>query len=416
MGTVGNWVETKLSPPLLRLGNQRHVLALRGGLIRIIPLLIIGSIPLILANLPVESWANAMAPYEAALMTLFSMSFGFLSLYLSISVAAELARGYKLEVTSVSIISAACYLITVAPIDLETGTLSTQHFGATGMFAAFLVGIIVVEVMRFMRDRKLMIRMPAGVPDNISASFSSLIPLLVLFVFFWLLRVVLNFDLAEAISFIVSPLLILADTWYAVLVTSLLLTMLWFVGIHGGSLTVQGAMYAFLFSNIAANAAAHQAGMPLPHIFTEPFVFTYGMPSGVGITLPLILIWWRSRSVKLREISRVSLAPGIFNINEPINFGAPIILNPLMFLPFVFGTTTLGMMYGYIITKIGWVTAPFIQVPWTTPPLIQPYLATGGDWRAVVAQLILFVVVGLIWFPFAKIWEQRCIAEEQESA
>jgi len=416
MTTIAKWVEEKISPPLLRIGNQRHLLAVRSGLIRIIPLIIVGSIPLILTNLPVESWAMAMEPYEDSLNTFFTMTFGFMGLFLAISMAAELAILYKLETTMVSIVTAVCFIISVAPVDLESGTISIEYFGSTGIFTAILVSIIVAEVLRFANEKKITIKMPAGVPENIVASFAALIPMFALFTFFWFVRIILNFDIADALSLIVSPLLVLADTWYAVLITSLILCLLWFVGIHGGSLTVQGVMYAFLFSNIAANAEAHAAGQPLPHIFTEPFVFTYGMASGVGITLPLIFIWWRSRSERLRKVSRISLGPGIFNINEPLNFGAPVILNPIMFLPFVFGTTTLGMMYGYFITKLGLVTAPFIQVPWTTPVLIQPYLATGGDWRAVVAQLILLIVVSIIWYPFAKMWEKRCIEEEQQAA
>lgn len=413
MSKISDFVEQKISPPLIRFGNNKYMLAIRAGLIRIIPLLIIGSIPLILTNLPVKSWEQAMLPYNDSLNTLFGMTFGFMGLYLSISIGAEMARIYKLEVTTVSIATLVSFLITVSPIDLANNTLSTNYFGATGMFTAFIVGIVVAEVMRFMRDKKIGIKMPKGVPENISASFSSLVPMAFVFVLFWVIRVIIGFELSEFISKIISPILIIADTWYAVLLTSLILCLLWFVGIHGGSMTVQGVMYAFLFANISANAEAAKAGLPLPHIFTEPFVFTYGMPTGIGITLPLILLWLRSESSRLKEVSRIALIPAFFNINEPILFGAPLIMNPIMFLPMVFGTTTFGMMYGYIITKLGWVRAPFIQVPWTTPILVQPYLATGGDWRAVVAQLILLIIVAVVWYPFAKSWEKTCIQSEQ---
>ncbi len=416
MVKMSNVVEQKISPPLIRFGNNRYMLAIRAGLIRIIPLLIIGSFPLILTNLPVKSWADAMMPFNDSLNALFNMTFGFMGLYLSICIGAEMARTYKLEVTTVSVVTLVCFLITASPVDLVNGTISIKFFGSTGMFTSFIVGIVVAEVMRFMRDKNIGIKMPRGVPENISASFSSLVPMAVLFVFFWFLRIVIGFEITELINRIISPILILADTWYAVLLTSLILCLLWFVGIHGGSMTVQGVMYAFLFSNISANAAAHAAGLPMPHVFSEPFVFTYGMPTGIGITLPLILLWLRSKSARLKEVSRISLIPGFFNINEPILFGAPLIMNPIMFLPMVFGTTTFGMMYGYIITRLGLVNAPFIQVPWTTPVLIQPYLATGGDWRAVIAQLILLVVVALVWYPFAKTWEKTCINLEQAEA
>lgn len=412
MNGIGDWIEKRLAPPMIKLGKQRHIAAIRNALIRLIPLIIVGSLPLILTNLPVPAWAAAMQRYSGVLNQLYTMTFGFMGFFLAIGIGAELAHTYKLEPTIVSITTAACFLIAAAPVDLKAGTISTQYFGSTGLFLAFVVGIIVVEVMRFMRDKHIGIRFPPGVPENIGSSFSALIPMFVLFVFFWLLRMVLNFDLGHLISLIVSPLLIVSDTWYAVLVMGLVCQMLWFVGIHGGSLTIWGVMYPLLLANIAANAAAHVAGLPLPHILSEPFVFMYGMPTGNGITIALIIYWWNSRSVRLKEVSRLSLGPGIFNINEPVIFGVPLVLNPLMFLPYVLGTTTFGLMYGFVLTKVGWVTAPYIQVPWTTPAPIMAYLATGGDWRAVVAQLVLLIIVAGFWWPFAKLYEKRCIEEE----
>lgn len=109
----------------------------------------------------------------------------------------------------------------------------------------------------------------------------------------------------------------------------------------------------------------------------------------------------------------MSLIPSIFNINEPVVFGLPVVMNPTFFLPYVFGTTVFGMMYGYVLIRLGLMTAPYISVPWTTPPLLYPYLATGGDWRAVVAQLVLFIIVGIVWYPFAKAYEKQLLKEEQ---
>ncbi|MGX8700513.1 PTS sugar transporter subunit IIC [Caproiciproducens sp.] len=415
MNRVSDFVERKIAPPMVKLGNNRYMMAIRGGLIRVIPLFIIGSIPLILTNLPVESWANAMKPFYDSLNTLFNMTFGFMSLWLALSIGAEMARIYKLDETMISIVSVACYMISASPINLKDGTVTVSAWGSNTMFLAFVVGIVVAEVMRLFRDHNWGIKLPGGVPENITASFASLIPMAVLFVFFWFLRVILGFELNKLLMMIVSPLMVATDTWWALALTLLILQLLWFVGIHGGSLTFWGVLYPFLISNISENAAAAAAGQALPHILTEPFIFTYCNVTGTAITLPLIIIWLSSKSVRLKKLSRLCLIPDIFGINEPILFGAPLIMNPLMFLPFVFGSTFLGGMYGYIITKLGWVTAPYIQVPWTTPILIQPYLATGGDWRAVVAQLILLVVVGLIWYPFAKVWERRCVEQEMAS-
>ena len=281
------------------------------------------------------------------------------------------------------------------------------------MFTTFVIGIIVAEVMHFCDKHNLGIKMPAGVPAGIASSFSSILPMTVLFVFFWFLRIIIGFDLNGFLKSILSPILILSDTWYAVLLVGLIMMLCWSVGIHGGSMTVQGVMYAFLVANIALNVEQIAAGMKPTHVLTEPFVFCFGMPTGNGITLPLVLIYLFSKSKRLRSVSRMSLIPSIFNINEPVVFGLPVVMNPTFFLPYVFGTTVFGMMYGYVLIRLGLMTAPYISVPWTTPPLLYPYLATSGDWRAVVAQLVLFIIVGLVWYPFAKAYERQLLKEEQ---
>ena len=411
---LGLWIEKYIAPPLVKVGSQRHIVAIRAALLRVIPLIIVGSVPLILTNLPVESWANFMQPYADSLNTLFAMSFGFMSLYLAFCLGAELSKMYKeLDATTVGIITVACFLITVTPVNLADGVIDVGPFSASGMFAAFLCAIIVTEVMHLMISRNWTIRMPKQVPQNVAASFSSLVPMAVLLVLFWFLRIILNFNIYELLNIVISPLLVISDTWYAVLIAALLLQILWFCGIHGGSFTIWGVLYPFLLANMAANAAAAAAGTAIPHIFNEPFVFTWIMIGGTGSTLPLVIYWWRSKSTVLRKVGRISLIPGLFCINETVIFGAPMVLNPLMFIPFVFLTSVFGAMYGYVLTAIGWVSPAIVATPWTTPPLLQPFISTGGDWRAVVAQAVLIVLLFIIWIPFGRIWEKRMLIQEQ---
>lgn len=410
---ITNFVDTKITPPLVKFGSNRYLVAIRNALIRLIPMLIVGSFPMILTNLPIESLAAMIAPYNDALNTLSNMTFGFISLFLAFGVGSELAQMYDLDKTTVGIVSAACFLITVSPLDLATNTISVGGFSASGMFTTFVIGIVCAEVMRFCEKHRIGIKMPDGVPEGIASSFSSIVPMTVLFLLFWVLRIVIGFDLNAFLKSILSPILILSDTWYAVLIVGLVLMLCWSVGIHGGSMTVQGVMYAFLVANIALNAEQVAAGQTPTHVLTEPFVFCFGMPTGNGITLPLVLIYLFSKSKRLRSVSRMSLVPSIFNINEPVVFGLPVVLNPTFFVPYVFGTTVFGMMYGWALIRLGLMTAPYIPVPWTTPPLLYPYLATGGDVRAVIAQLVLFIIVGFIWYPFAKAYEKQLLKEEQ---
>ncbi len=412
---IGQWVETKLAPPLVKFGNQRHMAAIRAAFMRSIPFIIVGSVPLILTNLPIEALAKIFEPFANELNIFFAMSFNFLSLWVAISLGAEMAKMYKLDETIGSVVTVACSLVVVAPIDLATNTINVRGISVHGLFAIFVVGIIVGEFMNFANKKNITIRMPKGVPSNISSSFGALVPMAILMTFFWFLRVVLGFELAEFLSMIISPLLILQDTWFGILVAVLVLQALWFVGIHGGSFTVWGVLYPFLIANIAENTAASVAGQALPRVFTEPFVFTWIMIGGVGSTIPLVLIWWKSKSATLREVARLSLGPGIFNINEPIVFGAPIAFNPILFIPFMLAGVV-GSMYAYFLTRLGFITASFIPTPWTTPALINPYLSTGGDWLAVIAQVFLLVLLFLIWYPFAKLWEKKMIIQEEELA
>lgn len=415
LDNFGTWVEKKIAPPLVKFGNQRHMSAIRSALMRIIPLIICGSIPLVFTSIPFEAVSNLVAPYAPALNALNTMTMGFMSMYLAISLGAELAKTYQMEPIMASIVSLCSFLITAAPVDLATGTISTGALGGGGMFTVFVVVIISVEFMRFCQEKNIGIKMPDQVPESISVAFSALVPMAILFVFFWLLRIVIGFNLTEMLNKIISPLMSLTDTWYAVIICTLFLTALWFVGIHGGSFTVWGVLYPFLVGNVAENAAAHAAGKAMTKVFTEPFVFNWIMVGGVGFTLPLIFFYWKSKSVRLREVAHVELAPGLFNINEPIMFGVPIVLNPIMLIPFV-GISIFAGMYGYILTRLGIISTTYIQTPWSIPPFIGPYLSTGGDWRAVVAQAVLIVIVAIMWYPFAKIWEKKCIEEEQGTA
>lgn len=414
MEKVGNWIETRLAPPLVKLGNEKHMAAIRTALMRTIPLIIVGSIPLIFTSMPFEAVAKIFAPYADKLNVLNTMSMGFITLWLAISLGFEFGKMYEeLDPIIVSMVTVCSFLITVEPV---TDTMGLTGLSAKGMFALFVVAIIVVEFMHFSYKKGLIIKMPKAVPAAISQPFASLLPMLLLLVFFWLVRVVMGFDLTAFLNMILSPIISVTDTWYAVFIATLLLQLLWFVGIHGGSFTIWGPLYPILLQNITENAAAKAAGLALPHIMTEPFFYSWTMIGGTGSTLPLVIIWLKSKSAALREVAKVSLIPGIFCVNEPMVFGTPIVLNPLMFIPFVFLTSLLGSMYGYVITKLGLVSATYVQIPWSTPPLLQPFLATGGDFRAVLAQIVLIAILFVVWYPFAKVYEKKMLIEEEEYA
>ena len=391
--------------------------AIRAALIRTIPLIIVGSLPLILINLPVESWAEFMAPYAPKLNVLYSMSFGFISLWLAISLGSELAKMYEeLDPVMSSVVVVCCYLITVEPINLETGALGTTGLSAKGMFTLFLIGIIVIEFMHFCYKHNIVIRMPKSVPPNIAQSFASLLPMAILLIAFWFLRVVVGFDLTSLINTIISPLLSVTDTWYAAFISVLLLQLLWFVGIHGGSFTIWGVMYPFLLANISENAVAAAAGNPIPHILTEPFFYSWTMIGGVGCTLPLVFFWWKSKSSTLREVARVSTVPGIFCINEPVMFGVPIVLNPIMFIPFVF-VPVINAIIGYFATSWGLVNHLVVLNSGVEPIFVNAWVLGAFTLSPVILCIVLFILDLVLYYPFVKLQiKQNTLEAQNEGA
>ena len=180
MENFGTWVEKYVAPPLVKFGNQRHMAAIRTAYIRIIPFIIVGSVPLILTNLPIPSLANLFAPYADKLNVLYSMTFNFIGLWLAISLGAEMAKMYGLDQNIGSIVTVACSLIVVSPIDLSGNTLDCTGLSVKGMFSIIIVSVIAAEFMKFAHDKNLTIRMPKGVPANIATSFGALIPMSIL--------------------------------------------------------------------------------------------------------------------------------------------------------------------------------------------------------------------------------------------
>lgn len=411
--SFARFLETKLMPPLMKLAEQRHFAAIRQGIQRIIPLIIIGSVPLIVAHPPVESWAVAVEPYKDILMVPFNMTFGLMSLYVAFGVASALAATYNLDSTAAGLTSMLGFLLAAAP--MANNAMPADYLGGTGLFTAIIVALGTVEIMRFLKKSGFVIKMPAGVPHSIMASFESITTVGFVVLIIWLVRTVGAVNIPEAIMSLFKPFVVVADTLPAILVAQILHQALWGVGIHGTSVVVWGVMAPFLTQNLAANAQAQLAGQAIPYFWTEPMQMSYAHMGGSGATLPLIFFFLRSKSAHLRQVGRVALIPGIFNINEPITFGTPIILNPIMLIPW-FLSQPIIMTVVYLAAKLNLVTKAYILPPWTTPVPLYQYIMTGGDFRSVILAVVVFCISALIYYPFFKIYERHLVEEESKKA
>jgi PTS system cellobiose-specific IIC component len=284
-------------------------------------------------------------------------------------------------------------------------TLSMDGLGSKGLFTAILVALISVRVQKFFTDRHLVIKLPASVPPVVYESFLSLTPLLFLVVVFWVIRFVLGVDIDHLVQAAFQPLVFALNTLPGILVYAFAVTLLWSVGINGDN-ALDAIVAPIFLQYLAANVTAMTAGQPLPFVTANGFFSTFVNVGGTGATIALALILVRSRDAGFRQVSRLSLPTQIFQINEPIFFGIPIVLNPIFMLPYVLNALLLTAGT-YLLMDWGLIAKPFVNVPWTTPPIIGHYLVTGGDWRAAVWGAVSIVLAMLVYYPFAKIAERQ---------
>jgi cellobiose PTS system EIIC component len=399
----------RFAAALAALTDNHYLSAVRAGMVAVVPLTIVGGLFTILSHLPFASWDALVAPHRELLEVPVAATFGLLAVVASLSIAYDLGKRLGQE----AIVSASMTLVVflLLQIDRSTMTLDMDGLGSQGLFTAIIAAMIVVRVQKLFADWNVVIRMPASVPPVVYQSFLSLTPLTFLTLLFWTIRFALGIDIDALIRSAFTPLVFALNTLPGILVYACLVTMLWSVGINGDN-AVDAIVAPIFLQYLAANVAALNAGQPLPYVTANGFFTTFVNVGGTGATIALALILWRSEEPSFRQIGRLSLPTQVFQINEPIFFGLPIVLNPVFMVPYVLSalmltTGTFLLMHWEIIRK------PFVNVPWTTPPIVGHYLVTGGDWKAAVWGAVSIVLAMMVYYPFAKAAErQRRRAEE----
>jgi cellobiose PTS system EIIC component len=393
------------------LSENIYLSSIRAGLVAVVPLTIVGGLFLIVAYLPVNGWADRVAPFLPILQVPVTATFGLLAVFTCLSVAYDLGRRLGQEaIVSASLAAVVFLMIQIAPADL---TLRMDGLGSKGLFTAILIALVSVRIQKFFGDRDLVIRLPPGVPPIVHQSFLSLTPLVFLVTSFWLLRFVAGIDIDHAVQRIFSPLVFALNTLPGILVYALLVTALWSVGINGDN-AVDAIVAPIFLQYLADNVAATAQGQPLPYVTAYGFFTTFVNVGGTGATIALALVLWRSKDPGYRKISRLSLPTQIFQINEPIFFGLPIVLNPVFMIPYVLNAMILTAG-SFLLMQSGVIHKPFVNVPWTTPPIIGHYLVTGGDWRASVWGAMSIVIAMLVYLPFARAAERQRMRSQAEA-
>ena len=388
---------------LASFGENTYLAAIRAGMVAIVPLTIVGGLFLIVAHPPVAAWSARVAPYARLLQIPVTATFGLLAVFACLAVAYDLGRRFRLEAIVSAGMATAVFLL--LQIDPATETLRMERLGSSGLFTAILCALVAVRVQKFFSDRQLVIRLPPSVPAVVYESFLSLTPLFFLVVSFWLLRFVAGVDVNATVEAVFAPMVFALNTLPGILVYALLVTLLWSVGINGDN-TLDAIVAPVFLQYLAANVAAMTAGQPLPYVTAYGFFTTFVNVGGTGATIALALVLWRSNDAAFRKISRLSLPTQIFQINEPIFFGLPIVLNPVFMVPYVLNALILTAS-SYLLMQWNLLQRPVVNVPWTTPPIVGHYLVSGGDWRAAVWGACSIGIAMLVYFPFARAAARR---------
>lgn len=436
-----------LVPIANKLGNQRHLAAIRDGMVVAIPLSILGGFCLIISTPPFTpkslpdwgvisdlliGWYNWAQANATALRLPYNMTMALMGLFVAIAIAYHLAKRYEMSGLNAAIVSTTVFLLICAPTTTAVLTsaisegantndllaqaasfIPTTYLDAKGIFTAIIVSIGCVEIMRVMLKKNIRFKMPEGVPPAIASSFDSILPLFVCMgVFYGLSLIIQNISgelLPSLIMTILAPAISGLDSLLGICLITIIAQTFWFFGLHGASIT-QPIRLPFMQMYLMANITAFSAGGPIVNFFTQPFwsyVITLG---GGGATLGLCILLLRSKSVELKTLGKLSIGPAIFNINEPIIFGLPMVLNPLMMIPFIF-VPVINTIIAYTCMALNIVGKGVVETPWTTPAPIGAALGCM-DIKAGIMVIILIILDMLLYYPFFKLMEKQKLAEE----
>ncbi len=438
---ISKFMDEKLSTPMAKLAEQRHLRAIRDGIIATLPLIIVSSMFLVIAFLPnqmPESWAltQFIKTNQFKILLPYRMTMYIMTLYAVFGIGYSLARSYKLDGLSGGIMAELAYLLTIIPKLVPAASDAVKELAATspdlqsyldsaasgfvipmgslgsgGMFIGILAAIFAVEVFRFTETKNFKISMPPQVPASVARSFEALVPTALILIVVSTITMFLGVDVHGIMTKLVAPLVSATDTLPSVLVIIFIGMLFWTFGIHGWSIvgTIARPLWLTLLDS---NTAAYAVGDAIPHIGPEPFYQWFIMIGGSGTTIGLaILFLLKSKSAYGKALGKTAFIPSIFNINEPMIFGAPIVLNPILMIPFILAPM-ISASIAWFATSLGLVNRVVAIAPWTLPGPIGAYLATGGDWRGSVLNIVLILLSILIYLPFFTIYDNKLKAEE----
>ncbi len=421
------WVESNLVPKVSKVTDLRYFQALRNGFFAIMPLTIIGSIFMLITDFPVPGYAEFMANtfgenWVDYISPAYRATFNMMGLMFAGTMSYKLAESYNMDKLTSMILGIVSYVIVLPKTvqteagELVTKVLSFDWLGTQGVITAIIMSIISVEITRFCVKKNITIKMPESVPTMVSKAFSALIP-----GFFIALAALIINGVGTAVSgsfpqliysIIQGPLQGLVGAPWAIIVVAGLNGLLWWFGIH--PTVINSMLYPILYANADKNQALADIGQLSFENgnfgtvqILDQFATMGGAGSTIGLAICMILI---ARSSRLKAMSKISIVPAIFNINEPIIFGLPVIFNPLLLIPITLAPIA-AVLIAYLSMSIGFMPMfTGVQAPWATPFLFSGFLVS--HWQGAVTQVIAVIVSVLIYYPFVKVLDRQYKKEE----
>ena len=413
----------KAKPFFEKVSRNIYLRAIRDGFISAMPVVLFSSIFLLIAYVPNIFGFSWSASTEALIMKPYGYTMGILGVLVAGTTAKSLTDSFnrKLESTnqinflSTMLASISGFLLLAADA-VEGGGFANGFLGTKGLLTAFLAAFITVNIYNITVKNNVTIRMPEEVPPNISQVFKDIIPFTLVIVVLYGLDIVtrniMGTNVAESVIKLFEPLFTAADGYLGITIIFGAYALFWFVGIHGPSI-VEPAIAAITYANIETNFQLLQAGQHADKILTpgtQMFIVTMG---GTGATLVVpFMFMWLSKSKRNKAIGRASVVPTFFGVNEPILFGAPIVLNPVFFVPFIFAPIANVWIFKFFVDVLG-MNSFSVNLPWTTPGPLGIVIGTGFGLMSLVLALTLIVVDVVIYYPFFKVYDAQILEEEK---
>lgn len=415
----------KMKPFFEKVSRNKYLRAVKDGFVAAIPVILFSSVFMLLAYVPNIFGFYWSESVESLLVKPYNYSMGIVALLVASTTAKNLTDSFnrdlpaQRQISGVSTMLAAIVGFLLLSSDAIEGGFGSGYLGTTGLLSAFVSAFLSVNVYNFFIKNNIVVKMPEEVPPNIAQTFTDLIPFSVSTLLFFgidqLIRYLFDANFAQAVIEMFQPLFSAADGYVGLALIFGAMSFFWFIGIHGPSI-VEPAISAIVYVNLDANLELFRQGEQAIHSLTpgiQHFVATLG---GTGATFVVpYMFMWLSKSKQNKAVGKASVIPTSFGVNEPILFGAPIVLNPVFFIPFIVAPIVNVWLFKFFVDVLGMNSFVYF-LPWTTPGPLGLPMGTGFAMWSFVLAVLLIVVDALIYYPFFKVYDRQKVEEEKRTA